>query len=98
MKRTRDFIGKNYPYLLPDFIDGFGDMTTWNYWMSLDNQYRIIKDRIVDLHMEFDNNLDIFTNFRLIDNTNYTMNYSTYVGAESQGMLLVQNVKNTLKI
>ena len=89
MKRTRDFIGNNYAYLLPDFIEGFGDMTTWNYWMSLDNQYRIIKDRTVDLLMEFDNNLEIFTNFRLIDNTNYIMSYSTYVGAESQGMLMV---------
>ena len=88
MKRNETFVNDLYTYILKHFIDGFGDIGTWNYWMGLKNQYRIIKDKIVDLHVEFDGNREVFLDFRLLNNLNYSMNYFKFLGIKSHGELL----------
>lgn len=89
MKRNETFVNELYTYILKHFIDGFGDMVTWNYWMGLKHQYRIIKDNSVDLHVEFDGNHEVFVDFRLLNNLSYSMNYFKFFGIESRGALLL---------
>ena len=89
MKRNETFVNDLYIYILKDFIDGFGDMSTWNYWMGLKYQYRIIKDNSVDLLVEFDGNREVFVDFRLLNNLSYSMNYFKFFGIKSQGALLL---------
>lgn len=89
MKRNETFVNELYTYILKHFIDGFGDMGTWNYWMGLKHQYRIIKDNSVDLHVEFDGNHEVFVDFRLLNNLSYSMNYFKFFGIESRGALLL---------
>ena len=89
MKRNETFVKDLYIYILKDFIDGFGDMSTWNYWMGLKYQYRIIKDNSVDLLVEFDGKREVFVDFRLLNNLSYSMNYFKFFGIKSQGALLL---------
>ena len=80
MRRNNSYINESYIYQLGDYLRGFGNVTTWNYWMGLNDQYRILEQSMaVDLYIMFDGFFEILTNFVLLGNNEHNMNYSNHI-------------------
>lgn len=88
MRRNSSYINELHAYQLDDYLNGFGDVTSWNYWMALKDQYRILEQSVaVDLHITFDGVSEILENFELLGNNEYSMNYSNHIDDKPCGKL-----------
>ena len=80
MRRNSSYVNESHFYQLDDYLRGFGNATTWNYWMGLNDQYRILEQSIaVDLNIMFDGFFETLTNFTMLGNNDYNMNYSNHI-------------------
>ena len=80
MRRNSSYINDSYLYQLDDYLNGFGNVTTSNYWMGLNDQYRILEQSMaVDLYITFDGFVENLTNFAMFRNNEYSMNYSNHI-------------------
>lgn len=88
MRRNSSYRNELHAYQLDDYLNGFGDVTSWNYWMGLKDQYRILEQSVaVDLYITFDGISEILVNFQLLGSNEYSMNYSSHIDDKPCGKL-----------